>query len=234
MNSLQGRDPVAVRRSLAYALGAHLDRRRVRDAVVLWSEQFEGQGSLFVALQRYCRQVAQSYGLAGREAELQLTVFRALQSQPSDLPQDPLSVPPGDDERTAPTPLSEAPRVAAAAGASASAAVMQAFYAAVEEQLVRDLPPGVTPVRVRRTFIRYASGLPRPRQHAASLWWSNQVPLLSGDWPPGGHGTALVNVIYVALAELLGPRRADECLTQAVMRLERSGEPGLTDIRRWL
>lgn len=234
MKLLHDKDPVAARRALAFVLGGYLDRRRVRDAVALWSTHFEGQGSLFVALQRYCRQVADSYGLAGREAELHLKVFRALQGDPRDLPQDPLSVPPTDEERTVPAPLAEAPRVGPVAEVSRSAAVLQAFYAAVEEQLARDLPPGLTPARVRRTLIRHAAGLPRPQQHAASLWWSNQVSALGGDWPPGGHGTALVNVIYVSLAELLGPRRADQCFTQAVARLERSGEPGLADIRRWL
>ena len=72
MKLLQDKDPVAARRALAFVLGGYLDRRRVRDAVALWSTHFEGQGSLFVALQRYCRQIADSYGLAGREAELHL------------------------------------------------------------------------------------------------------------------------------------------------------------------
>ena len=57
---------------------------------------------------------------------------------------------------------------------------------------------------------------------------------LDGDWPAGGHGTLLVNVMYVALAELLGPVRADACFTHAVDRLEASGAPALIGIRRYL
>ncbi|HSV69613.1 MAG TPA: hypothetical protein VLI72_05835 [Methylibium sp.] len=242
-------DPVAARRALAHALGAYLDRVRVRDAVALWSAHFEGQGSLFVALNRYCRQVAESYGLVGLEAELHLRVFRALQGDPRALPDDPLSQPPGDDERTAPAaldalasagppsrpgpPRSEPPS-GSGAGSHRSAALLQVFYAAIESQLARDLPPGITPARVRRTLIKHAAGLPRPQQHAASLWWSNQVSVLGGDWPAGGHGTALVNVIYVSLAELVGPVRADQCFTQAVARLERGGDPAHAEIRRYL
>lgn len=229
-------DPITARRALAQALGAYLDRVRLRDAVALWRRHFEGQGSQFSALHRYCRQVAQSYGLVGLEAELHLKIFRALQADPRELPEDPLSLPPEEGERTAPAALEPAlpgggpDRNATNHGAR----LLQSFYAAIEEQLARDLPPGITPARVRRTLIRHAAALPRPQQHAASLWWSNQVVALGGDWPPGGHGTALVNVIYVALAELVGPVRADQCFTQAVARLEHGDEPAHAEIRRYL
>jgi hypothetical protein len=247
--ALSDNDPVSARRALAHALGEYMDRGRVRDAVALWSRHFEGQGSVSVALNRYCRHMADSFGLAGREAELQLKIFRALQTDPRELPQDPLSVPP-DDAPTQPAALNDAARAGPSSlpagtsrgrpagtgstSAGRSAALLQAFYSAIEEQLARDLPPGVTPARIRRTLIRHATTLPRPQQHAASLWWSGQVSALDGEWPAGGHGTALVNVIYTALAELLGPVRADQCFTQAVSRLEASGDSARTSIRRYL
>jgi hypothetical protein len=242
-------DLVFARRALAHALGEYMDRGRVRDAVALWSPHFEGQGSVSAALNRYCRHMADSFGVAGREAELQLKIFRALQTDPQELPQDPLSVPP-DDAPTQPAGLSDTARAGPSSlpastplgrspggrssSAGCGAALLQAFYAAIEEQLARDLPPDVTLARIRRTLIRHATTLPRPQQHAASLWWSGQVSALDGEWPAGGHGTALVNVIYIALAELLGPVRADQCFTQAVARLEASGDSARTNIRRYL
>lgn len=220
-------DPLVARRALAHALGDYLDRHRVHDALTLWSRSFEGRDSLVVSLNRYCRQVAQAFGLAGKEAELHLKVFRALQSDPRLLPDDPLTQPPR--ARTeAPSAGSTQPP------ANGSAAVMRRFYLALEEQLARDLPPGITPARVRRTLIRHAAALPRAQQHAASLWWSDQVSSLGGEWPAGGAGTALVNVMYVSLAELAGPVRADQCFTEAVRKLEASDDPALAEIRRFL
>ncbi|WP_428420104.1 hypothetical protein [Methylibium sp.] len=225
-------DPTTVRRALAQALGDYLDGPRVRDAVTLWSRQFQGRGALFLGLSRYCRQIADGFGLSGKEAELHLKIFRALQSDPQRLPDDPLSSQPF--EATEPGSLPPGTVVPTAIRLGEGAAAMQAFYAAIEAQLSRDLPVGLTPARVRRTLIRHAVGLPRPQQHAASLWWSGQVTSLDGDWPAGGHGTQLVNVMYVALAELLGPVRADLCFTQAVARLEASGDAALTEIRHYL
>lgn len=227
---LRDSDPTTVRRALAHALHDYLDASRVRDAVVLWHQQFDGQGALFLGLSRYARQIARQFGLAGKEAELHLKMFRALQTDPRRLPDDPLTslpfettepgrLPPG---AAVPRPLGE------------GAAVLQAFHAALEAEMARDLHVGLTPARMRRTLIRQARTLPRPQQHAASLWWSGQVATLDGDWPAGGYGTNLVNVMYVALAELLGPARADACFTQAVARLEASGDPALAAIRRYL
>lgn len=220
-------DAVVARRALAQALGDYLDRARVHDALALWSRSFEGRESLIVGLNRYCRQVAQAFGLAGKEAELHLKVFRALQTDPRLLPEDPLTQPPHERAEPPGAPSTQPP-------ASGSAAVLRRFYQALEEQLARDLPPGITPARVRRTLIRHAATLPRAQQHAASLWWSGQVSSLGGEWPAGGAGTALVNVMYVALAELAGPVRADQCFTDAVRRLEASGDPALAEIRRYL
>ena len=241
--SFPGGDPVAARRALAFALAEYLDTGGVREAVLLWAQHFEGQGSLFVGLSRYCRQIAERFGLAGREAELHLKIFRALQADPQQLPEDPLSLPPSDGLTTTPAWLDPRPAEAAAVPSSGPAATvqagagartLQAFFAAVEEQLARDTPPGLTPARLRRTLIRHAPSLPRPQQQAASLWWSGQVGSLGGEWPAGGHGTTLVNVIYVTLAELVGPARADRCFTLAVQRLTATRDATLAEIRRYL
>jgi len=221
----QDHDPALARRALAHALGEYLDRARVHDALQLWSRRFEGRESLVTGLNHFCRQIVQAFGLAGKEAELHLKVFRALQGDPRELPDDPLTQPPRDDVEIA---------AAARKTAVGTAAVLARFYAALEQQLARDLPPGVTPARLRRTLIRHAATLPRAHQHAASLWWSQQVSALGGEWPAGGTGTALVNVMYVGLAEVAGPARADQCFTEAVKRLEASGDPALAGIRRFL
>lgn len=225
-------DPVTVRRALAHALAEYLEAPRVRDAVMLWCQQFQGRGALFLGLSRYCRQIADGFGLAGKEAELHLRIFRALQSDPQRLPDDPLSSQPFEATEPGSLPPGSVAPVAPRLGEGVAA--LQAFFAAIEAQLSRDLPVGLTPARVRRALIRHAASLPRPQQHAASLWWSGQVSTLDGDWPAGGHGTLLINVMYVALAELLGPVRADACFTQAVDRLEASGVPALTGIRGYL
>lgn len=225
-------DPVTVRRALAHALAEYLEAPRVRDAVMLWCQQFQGRGALFLGLSRYCRQIADGFGLAGKEAELHLRIFRALQSDPRRLPDDPLSSQPFESTEPGSLPPGSVAPVAPRLGEGVAA--LQAFFAAIEAQLSRDLPVGLTPARARRALIRHAASLPRPQQHAASLWWSGQVSTLDGDWPAGGHGTLLINVMYVALAELLGPVRADACFTQAVDRLEASGVPALTGIRGYL
>lgn len=228
-------EPTAARRALAHALAEYLDRARVRDAVALWRLHFEGQGSLSVALNRYCRQVAERFGLPGKEAELHLKIFRALQLDPLLLPEDPLSLPPPEEDPTVPGQLAGGPlpRVSAT-GQGVGARLLQTFYAALEAQLARDLPAGLTPARLRRTLIRHAAVLPRAQRHPASLWWSGQVGVLDGDWPAGGAGTELVNVMYVTLAELVGPARADQCFTNAVRQLEASGDPVLDGVRDYL
>lgn len=219
-------DPVTARRALAHALTGYLDRRRVREAVALWSQHFEGRGSLFVGLSRYCKQIAEAFGLPGKEAELHLKIFRALQLDTRQLPADPLSLPAEEAVVLPAAPIDP--------GAGPGAFVMQRFHAALDTQLARDLPPGVTPALWRRTLIRHAAVLPPPQRHAASLWWSGQVGQLGGAWPAGGHGSALVHVMYLTLAELVGPVRADRCFTLAVAQLEASGDVALAEIRRYL
>ena len=94
MATPQDHDFLVARRALAHALADYLDRSGVHDALTLWSRSFEGRESLIVGLNRYCRQVAERFGLAGKEAELHLKVFRALHADPRTLPDDPLTLPP--------------------------------------------------------------------------------------------------------------------------------------------
>jgi hypothetical protein len=69
---------------------------------------------------------------------------------------------------------------------------------------------------------------------AVVQWCTGEASALHGQWPAEGHGTVLVNLIYVALAELIGPVRADRAFGQAVADLESSGDAALAEIRRYL
>lgn len=213
-------DPVATRRALVLALSDYLESERVREAITLWHHHFENSGSIFVGLNRYCRQVAQAFGLSGKEAELHLKIFRALQAAPDTLPPDPLSRPSAVEQ----------PRASAAA--SGSARTLAAFFAEIEALVARE--PGLSAGFWRRAALARANALPGPARLAVGGWWRGELSSLGGDWPAGGLGTALVNVIYVALADLLGPVRADQCFTQAVGRLEASDDPALRSIRQYL
>jgi len=224
---LSRNDSVTARRALAHALGGYLGAPQVREAVALWNRHFEGKVGLFVGLTRYCKQIADVFGLPGKEAELHLKIFRALQIDPRQLPGDPLSQPPGEAMSTLPQPDRAEP--------GQGAFVLQCFHGALELLLARDhAAHGLTPALLRRTLVRRCAVLPAPQRHAAQLWWSGQVAVLGGAWPPGGHGTALVNVMYVTLAELIGPVAADRCFMQAVARLEASGDAALLEVRRYL
>lgn len=230
----EGSDAAAAHSALVQALAQFLDPPRVEQALALWALRCQGEGSLFQRLDRYCREIADGFGLHGKEVALHLDVLRTLQNPAGQTL--PGSLEPPVQEKAADLSLRrrENPLDTATPARSTSGGVLQSFYAALEVQLARELPPGVTPARLRRTLIRHAQTLPRPQQHAASLWWSGQIGALRGDWPAGGCGTALANVMYVALAELLGPVHADRCFTQAVARLEASKDPALAAIRRFL
>jgi hypothetical protein len=136
--------------------------------------------------------------------------------------------------QTVPAELEPAQEVIVPPPRSSDARVLQAFYMALEAQLARQLPPGVTPARVRRTLIRHARALPHDQRHPVSLWWSGQVNVLEGEWPMGGQGSALVKVMHSALTELLGAAHAERCFKQATARLEASRDSTLHCIRRYL
>ena len=57
---------------------------------------------------------------------------------------------------------------------------------------------------------------------------------LAGAVPARGLGTQLINAAYVALAESLGPVRADACFTSIVREFEQASDPALSGIRSYL
>jgi hypothetical protein len=232
------RDAVAVRRALAAGLAAYVEAPVARAAVQLWVRDFEGRGNVLGALGRWCREVGARFGVAGREAELHLKVFRALQQPANELPDDPLaSQPPPDDADTEPDRLdalpSQPPPLPPAI--SPSARLLMAFCNALEREVAREPAGGLTVAKLRRAWIAAAPGaLPTGAQRAAINWWSGQVSQLAGDWAAAKLTTKLVNLVYVVLAEQLGPVAADRCFTAAVRALESDGDPLLRDIRRHL
>lgn len=231
-----GPEGLRARRALAHALGAYLDAPRVRDAVALWGEHAgEAQGNLIIGLRRYCMHVAEAFGLAGQEAELHLRILRAVQMDPSLLPADPLAPAPLTKPPSRPTTGSgAAPTASAASAGPLTSHVLEHFFVAVEGHFARELPPGVVAAQLRRSLILLAVQLPSAQRAALLQWCRGQTSVLDGSWPAGGHGTALVNLIYVALAELVGPVRADRCFNLAVTELQSSSDPAIAEIRRYL
>ena len=227
-----GKDALLARRALAHALSTYLDSERVYDAVSLWSQTADSQASLLAGLTRYCRQVAELFGLSGREAELHLKILRAMKMDPRLLPDDPLSPrTPAAGPVGLHTPASA---LSATPAPNSSAPLLQKFFGLLEDQLLRESPAGAVQVALRRSLVGLATQLPPTQRIAVVQWCTGEVSALHGNWPAGGHGTVLVNLIYVALAELIGPVRADRALGVAVAELESSGDPALSEIRRYL
>ena len=225
-----GKDALLARRALAHALSTYLDSDRVHDAVSLWNQTADGQASLLAGLTRYCKQVAELFGLSGREAELHLKILRAMKMDPRLLPDDPLS-----PRASAAVPIGlNAPESAASATPNSSALLLQKFFGLLEDQFTRESPTGAANLALRRSLVGLAKQLPPAQRIAVVQWCTGETPALQGQWPAGGHGTVLVNLIYVALAELIGPVRADRALGLAVADLEASGDAALKEIRRYL
>lgn len=249
-------DVAAARSALRHVLTDLLDPVGVEQALQLWRHRFEGDDSLFLRLTFYCRELAREQGLVGSEGQLHMSFMQALQRNPPtstsmfDMPflastrgasdsatatvrshaPSPPPVPSfaGERERRS------APRPPPPPAPPSTAHVLQSFYSALEAQMARQLPPGVTPARVRRTLIKHARKLPYEQHHPACLWWSGQSRALEGEWPAGGHGSLLIKVMYRALAELLGAPLADRCFKHAVLRLEASEDASLHGIRKYL
>lgn len=230
------RDAIAVRRALAAGLAAYADAAVVRAAVGLWVRDYEGRVQALAGLGRWCREIGTRFGLAGREAELHLKVFRALQQPINELPDDPLASQPPDEADTEPDRLealpSQPPPLPPAL--SPSARLLMAFCNEIERQVAREPAGGPTVQKLRRAWIAAATALPIGAQRAAVAWWSGQVSQLAGDWAAAKLTTKMINLVYVVLAEQLGPVAADRCFTAAVRALENDGDPLLRDIRRWL
>jgi hypothetical protein len=237
--------------ALMWALQPYLDADRAREAAALWQPpDASGPASVMVGLSRYCRLIGQRFGLQGKEAELHLRIIRALQAQGLGATRNP-STP----ERTAPH-ASEPPNrpwqgpstmdmaraaqpgVPGSANDSqppgTSALVVQRFLEAVEQMVAREAPMSYNAPHWRHTLIRHAGRLPEPVLRHATDWLWGRTNVLMGDWPARGAGTRLINAAYVALAEWVGPVKADACFTRVVRDFEGSGDVHLAGVRRYL
>jgi hypothetical protein len=216
-------DPAHVRRALALGLSSFVARGRLRDAVLLWTREFEGRGSVHGNLNRYCRKLAVMFGLNGREGELHLHIFRALQLDTERLPPDVLS-----------QPSLQTVQVQAAPAASSPEARLLQFFIEVlwrQVQLNHAGEAGAWRARVQQAV---SSGLPIADRRPLLAWMSGAAPMLTGSWAAGRNGTALVNVFYVALAEVFGPAQADRLFSESVKIVEREAPRDLPPMREFL
>lgn len=203
-------DPTHVRRALALGLSSFLPRAQLRDAVLLWAREFEGRGSVHGSLNRYARKLAVQFGLNGREGELHLQVFRALQVDTDALPPDVLSQP----------SLHAVQAQAPTAANSPEARLLQLFIEVLWRQVQTQHPQDASAWR-RRIQQHAGSSLPIADRRPLLNWMSGAAPMLTGSWLAGRNGTALVNLFYVALAESFGPAQADRLFSEAVKIVER-------------
>ncbi|WP_422193569.1 hypothetical protein [Aquabacterium sp.] len=112
--------------------------------------------------------------------------------------------------------------------------VGQRFLEMVEQAVASEAPMSYSPQRWRHTLIKQAGRLPEPVLCLATDWLWGRVPALAGEWRAVGTGTRLVNAAYVALAEWVGPVKADACFTRIVREFESSGDAHLKPVRRYL
>lgn len=240
--------------AVRWALAAYLSPEDVQRAAALWQPSAPGSSSM-AGLSRYCREVGRQFNLQGREAELHLHIIRALQAvarsepggtQPtSRRPQSPSSQPPSDSVPgawsnsrpwLASDPAGLQGESMAAAGASPTARLVQHVIEAMGDHAVKTTTVGYSLPVWRQAVVKgfRQARLRGPQAHRAQAWLEGEVPHLTGDWPPRGDGTRLINAAYVALAECLGPVQADACLTRIVRHCEQGGAPELQVIRSYL
>ncbi|HET6789319.1 MAG TPA: hypothetical protein VFW84_08645 [Aquabacterium sp.] len=218
-------DP-ATSRALMLALGAYLAPDQARHAASLWRGPASGQGSVMSGLSRYCRAVAQQFGLQGKEAEMHLSIIRAMRAQgigraQAAEPPQTARIEPGLSANDSVPP-------------GISAVAVQRFVEAVEQCVAREAPDTYSPQRWRQSLLVHARRIPPVLLQQAADWLWGRSPQLTGDWPARGAGTRLINTAYVTLAEWLGPVRADACFTAIVREFENSQDPLLAGVRRYL
>ena len=230
-SSMTDIEPVALQ-ALMLALGAYLSPERARQAAALWQGP-SPQGSALAGLSRYCRQVAREFDLQGREAELHLGIIRAMRqlgAHAAPSPSEP--VPAGDDVRATRVEPGLSANDSLPPGMSAWA--VQRFLECIEQAVAREVPQLYSPGRWRQSVLARAQRIPAPLLQHAADWLQGRSAQLQGDWPARGAGTRLINTAYVALAEWVGPVRADACFTAVVRDFESSQDPALSGVRRYL
>jgi hypothetical protein len=225
------------RQALIWALGAYLPPLEAERAAMLWQPAAAQQASITAGLSRYCRTVAQHFGLRGREAELHLRIIRAMQvlSKGKVLPQEAVPV---QTAQAQPDGRLEPPLASSSANDSQppflSVITVQRFVEAVELVVSRECPEVYSPTLWRQSLLRHSRKISKEQLTLASDWFWGRTPNLQGDWPARGAGTRLINTAYVTMAEWLGPVRADAQFTAIVREFEHSQDGSLTSIRRYL
>lgn len=224
------------REALMWALGAYLDTACAQQATLMWVPPVPGQSSALVGLSRYCRTVARQFNLQGKEAELHLRIIRGLQARGLDAQgAQAVSAPRGGSGRTEPELSHLAVHSANdSVPPGIPAAAVQRFLEAIEGAVARECPQRYSPQQWRQSLLSHSQRLPSVLKQQAADWLWGHTSMLLGDWPARGAGTRLINAGYVALAEWLGPVRADACFTAIVREFENSQDPVLMTVRRYL
>lgn len=216
---------------LMWALQPYLNAEQAHQAARLWTLPDGASSSALAGLGRYCNTVARHFDLRGREAELHLRLFKAMQWQIRQR-QGAASVPPPSRPAADSLPgtaMRTVPPVSAGSGLT-----VQRFLEVLLQFMGRELAAPVPGEAWRQGLLKQARRLPTPLQHALRSWLWLETPTLAGDWPAQGAGTRLLNAAYVVAAEWLGPVKADACFTATVRELESSGDPVLARVRHYL
>lgn len=209
---------------------------QARQALGLWPGPSSGQSALS-GLTRYCRAVAQRFELHGREAELHLHLFKALQSR-----HKVLHGPEGHGQGTVRAAIDDRASGATIEPVSSPGArVVQAVLTQLREVAETALGPHWVaarwPLGLRK---QWQSARIEPSHQRALLTWLDaasgdaQGAVLEGAWSRPADAARAIHGAYVLLAEWLGPVAADAGLAAIVKRLEASSDPALRQVRQCL
>lgn len=216
------------RRALYLALTQRLEKEDAIQAVEMW-QPFKGhEHNPLVGLRRYCQEVAVRFDLQGREAELHLSMIRALKQQG-------LMSGLTDAADTSPPDISGqlASKVQAPLR-NDTAQIIQQFIQAVEAHVSVEAAGLYSPERWRQSLMQQINKTQSLQDGMLQDWLSDRATRLQGEWPARGRGTQLINAVYVVLAQWVGPVKADASFMSIVNRFEKSSAPYLRDIRRYL
>lgn len=218
----------AARRALYLALTLHMEKADAIAAVEMWRPPSGEAANPLSGLRRYCHEVAQRFGLVGREAELHLSILRSMKGQgisrPVLDPNNPSTSGSDYPDAVAVPPLRTEP----------SAHLMQQFLEAVEKKVAQELPGMYTPVKWREALLPQLKRLKPMNLADIHNWLGGRSATLQAVWPPRAEGTRLLNAVYVVLAQWLGPVKADSVFTQILTQFEAGQDPHLKSIRTYL
>ena len=218
----------AARRALYLALTLHMEKADAISAVELWQPPAGDSANPLSGLRRYCHEVAQRFGLVGREAELHLSILRSMKGQGISRPvqdaNNPSSSGADYPSAMAVPPLRTEP----------SAYLMQQFLEAIEKKVAQELPGMYTPLKWREALLSQLKRLKPVNLADIQNWLGGRTAALQVVWPPRAEGTRLLNAAYVVLAQWLGPVKADAVFTQVLSQFEAGQDPQLKTIRHYL